>query len=310
MEFKDYYKILGVKPDASDAEIKLAYRQLARQYHPDKNPAASASDKFKAAAEAYEVLKNKERRAEFDELRRYGGSQPDGFRPPPGWQSRARPSSARGDYSDFFNTMFGAQGGAQQPGRAQAKPIKGQDVELTLALFLEETVAEQTKTVEYELPASQAGRAATKKHLRVKIHQGVADGERIRVKGQGGAGQQGGLAGDLYLTVQFAPHPVFGVQGADLLVSLPLAPWEAALGAKVGVPTLSGSITLTIPANTPAGKRFRIKGKGLADKGQQGDLYATVQLVLPTQTTDKTVKLWQKLADAQPFDPRSHWPGR
>ena len=310
MEFKDYYKILGVKPDASDAEIKLAYRQLARQYHPDKNPAASASDKFKAAAEAYEVLKNKERRTEFDELRRYGGNQPDGFRPPPGWQSRARPSSARGDYSDFFNSMFGAQGGFQQPGRAQPKPIKGQDVELTLALFLEETGAEQTKTVEYELPASQAGRSPTPKHLRVKIAKGVADGERIRVRGQGGAGQQGGSAGDLYLTVQFAPHPVFIVQGADLLLSLPLAPWEAALGAKVGVPTLTGSITLTIPANTPAGKRFRIKGKGLTGKGHQGDLYATVNLVLPTQTSDKTAKLWQKLAAAQAFDPRSHWPGR
>ena len=308
MEFKDYYKILGVEPDASEADIKLSYRQLARQYHPDKNPAASASDKFKAAAEAYEVLKNKERRAEFDELRRYGGSQPDGFRPPPGWQSNARPSSARGDYSDFFNSMFGAQSSFQQPGRAQAKPIKGQDVELTLALFLEETVAEQTKTVEYELPASQAGRPVTQKHLRVKIAMGVADGERIRVRGQGAPGQQGGSAGDLYLTVQFAPHPVFAVQAADLLLSLPLSPWEAALGAKVVVPTLTGSITLTVPANTPAGKRFRIKGKGLTDKGQQGDLYATVSLVLPPETTKQTTKLWQQLAKAHSFDPRSHWP--
>ncbi|MDO7642537.1 MAG: DnaJ domain-containing protein [Reinekea forsetii] len=304
MDFKDYYKILGVKPDASDADIKLAYRQLARQYHPDKNPAAGASDKFKAAAEAYEVLKSSDRRAEFDELRRYGGQQPNGFRAPPGWQSRARPSSAQGDYSDFFNSMFGSSG------RAQPKPVKGQDVELPLALSLEETLAELTRTVEYDLPASQADRSPSQKHLRVKIHQGATEGERIRVRGQGGPGQQGGLAGDLYLVIQYAAHSVFSVQGTDLLVTLPLAPWEAALGAKVTVPTLTGSITLTIPANTPAGKRFRIKGKGLIDKSQQGDLYAAVQLVLPPQTNEKTALLWQQLGAAQPFDPRGHWSGR
>ncbi|MCR8921278.1 DnaJ domain-containing protein [Dasania sp. GY-MA-18] len=306
MEFKDYYKILGVKDDADEKTIKTAYRKLARQYHPDMNPDKGAEEKFKEVAEAYEVLKDDQRRAEFDELKKYGGRPGGGFEPPPGWQGSQRNYSQGGahfdgDFSDFFNSMFGGSQGFQQ-GRQQA--FRGQDVEIEMPIFLEDTLQKTVKTVAYHLQGE-----ANKKHLKVTIPQGVSDGERIRVKGQGGAGHgQGGAAGDLYLHIRLVPHPWFDVQGHNLIITLPLAPWEAALGTKVKVPTLQGSVNVTISPNTPAGKKLRIKGKGLKDrKGVAGDLYAVVKIVMPSSSNEKTKALWQQLDAAANFDPRAEW---
>lgn len=317
MEFKDYYKILGVAVDADAKEIKTAYRKLARKYHPDMNPDAGAEDKFKEVAEAYEVLKNPERRAEFDELRQYGSQSQGGFQPPPGWQGRAQAGSGAGaqfsgDFSDFFNSVFGGgsassfqHGPGQQGARQQAR--RGQDVEIELPVFLEETLGDQSKSIEYLIPVVSEGTLReVKKHLKVKLPKGMTDGQRIRLKGQGAPGPTG-EAGDLYLHIRLVPHPLFDVEGHNLILTLPLAPWEAALGAKVTVPTLDGHINLSISPNTPAGKKLRIKGKGLTGKTITGDLYAVIKIVMPDESDEKTQKLWRELSDTLTFDPRSEW---
>ncbi|UZE95315.1 DnaJ C-terminal domain-containing protein [Alkalimarinus alittae] len=310
MEFKDYYKILGVKPDAEAKDIKTAYRKLARKYHPDMNPDEGAEDKFKEVAEAYEVLKDTARRAEFDELRKYGGQSRGGFQPPPGWQqSGGRGHESHhfeGDFSDFFNAAFG--GGRQSGFRDAGQHTRGQDVEIEMPVFLEETLADNVKTVEYQLPVFDGRQVENiKKRLKVTIPKGVSDGERIRVKGQGKPGTGNGAAGDLYLHIRLVPHPLFDVQGHDLVITLPVTPWEAALGVKVTVPTLEGSINVTITPNSPSGKKLRIKGKGLKGKRVTGDLYAILKVVMPTTSNEKSNELWRQLSEVASFDPRAEW---
>ncbi len=313
MEFKDYYKILGVKSDADSKEIKTAYRKLARKYHPDMNPEAGAADKFKEVAEAYEVLKDANRRAEFDELRQYGSQSGRGFEPPPGWQSASGFQKGAGqsgaDFSEFFNSIFGGRGtDFRQAGGFQQDHYRGQDVEIEMPVFLEETMATNVKTVEFHIPTYEDGRVSQiKKHLKVKIPVGVMDGERIRVKGQGAPGHGDGAAGDLYLHIRLVPHPLFDVQGHNLIVTVPVAPWEAALGAKVTVPTLDGKISLTITPNSQTGKKLRIKGKGLKGKNVTGDLYAILKVVMPAAADEKTRQLWRELAKTASFDPRLEW---
>ena len=269
MEFKDYYKILGVQPDSDSKDIKTAYRKLARKYHPDMNPEKGAEEKFKEVAEAYEVLKDAGRRAEYDELRQYRDQGGSGFEPPPGWRSSSGFGGAgarhfEGDFSDFFNSIFG---GAGAEPRQQRSGLRGQDAEIEMPVFLEETLSETSKLVEYLIPVYENGQISeVKKSLKVKIPVGVVDGERIRLKGQGGPGQGDAPNGDLYLHIRLVPHPLFDVEGHNLVVTVPLAPWEAALGAKITVPTLSGKIHLTIAPNSQTGQRLRIKGKGLATK--------------------------------------------
>ena len=315
MEFKDYYKILGVKPDADTKEIKNAYRKLARKYHPDVNPEEGAADKFKEVAEAYEVLKKAERRAEFDELRQYGSRTGKGFEPPPGWHSTAGSTQGGGgssDFSDFFNSIFGDRGAAShQAGGFRREPSKGQDVEIEMPIFLEETVRENAKTVEYSIPTYGDDHQVKqiKKHLKVKVPAGVLEGERIRVKGQGMPSHAGGPPGDLYIHIRLIPHPLFDVQGHNLNVILPVAPWEAALGAKVTVPTLDGKISLTITPNSQSGKKLRIKGKGLKGKSVTGDLYAILKVVMPTDASEKTKQLWRELSSEASFNPRTEWSG-
>jgi len=309
MEFKDYYKILGVEPDADSKEIKNAYRKLARKYHPDMNPEPGAEDRFKEVAEAYEALKDAGRRAEYDELRQYGGRPGGGFEPPPGWRGSSGFSAGDGqfdgDFSEFFNSMFG---GARAQQAHQRSGIRGQDAEIELPVFLEETVAETSKLVEYHIPTIVNGRLTeVKKSLKVKIPAGVVDGERIRLKGQGGPGRGDGSNGDLYLHIRLVPHPLFDVEGHNLVVTVPLAPWEAALGAKVTVPTLTGKINLTIAPNSQAGQKLRIKGKGLARKTGNGDLFALLKVVMPPAANTEVKALWQSLADKASFDPRAEW---
>ena len=310
MEFKDYYQILGVQPEADSKEIKTAYRKLARKYHPDMNPDEGAEDKFKEVAEAYEVLKDAGRRAEYDELRQYGGRAGSGFEPPPGWQSSsgfggAGSTQFEGDFSDFFNSIFS---GAGAGGRHQRSGLRGQDAEIEMPVFLEDTLSDASKLVEYMIPIYSNGQVTEmKKSLKVKIPAGVMDGERIRLKGQGGSGQGEGPNGDLYLHIRLVPHPLFDVEGHNLVVTVPLAPWEAALGTKITVPTLSGKIQLTITPNSQSGQRLRIKGKGLKTKTGTGDLYALLKVVMPASANDEVKALWQTLSDKADFDPRTQW---
>lgn len=313
MEFKDYYKILGVEPDADTKTIKTAYRKLARQFHPDVNPEAGAEEKFKEVAEAYQVLKNKQTRDEFDELRKYGAQSRQGFEPPPGWESshgNANQGGAQfeGDFSDFFNSIFGGRGQTGQSSGFQQRNARGQDIEIELPVFLEETLEENQKTVEFEMPADAFSQTPpSKKSLKVKIPQGVLDGARIRLKGQGKQGHNGGTAGDLYLHIRVVPHPLFEVSGTNITVTVPMAPWEAALGCKITVPTLDGKISLTIPADTQSGDKLRVKGKGLKTKTGRGDLYALVNVVMPDKSSEKAKGLWKELAANEAFNPRAEW---
>ena len=320
MDFKDYYKILGVEPTADEKAIKTAYRKLARKYHPDVSKERDAEDKFKEANEAYEVLGDAAKRAEYDEIRKYGGQHGRPFQAPPGWESRggggAGGFGGGGDFSDFFSSIFGSAGrGNGNPfGRAQQQRSagrRGQDVEMELAVFLEETLANESKKISFQVPQHNAmGQRTgdTTKTLNVKIPAGVTDGERIRLKGQGAPGVGGGANGDLYLVIRFAPHPLFDVEGHDLIITVPLAPWEAALGTKVEMPTLTGKVNLTIRPDSQSGQRLRIKGMGLANKqGQRGDLYAQLKVVMPAQSDAATRELWNKLSEKAGFNPRTQW---
>lgn len=313
MDFKDYYKVLGLEPGADDKAVKAAYRKLARKYHPDVSKEKDAENQFKDVAEAYEVLKSAEKRAEYDELRKYA-QQGRPFEPPPGWQPRGNAGFADEmgggrDYSDFFESLFGAAGRSQGPGRKSAR--RGQDVEMELPILLEETLADEAKKIAFQLPQYSADGqplAAISKTLNVKIPAGVSNGERIRLKGQGAPGLGGAANGDLYLIIRLVPHPLFDVEAHNLILTVPLAPWEAALGSKVTVPTLDGKIHLSIPANSQSGQRLRIKGKGLMNKlGERGDLYALFKIVIPAQADEPTRALWAQLAEQAAFDPRAEW---
>ncbi|MHA7114445.1 curved DNA-binding protein [Pseudomonas promysalinigenes] len=320
MDFKDYYKILGVEPTADEKAIKAAYRKLARKYHPDVSKERDAEDKFKEANEAYEVLGDAQKRAEFDEIRKYGGQHGRPFQAPPGWQSRGGDGGPgggfeSGDFSDFFSSIFGARGGNPfgGGGRQQQRSAgrRGQDVELELAIFLEETLSKESKQISFQVPQTNAAgqrTGFTTKTLNVKIPAGVTDGERIRLKGQGAPGVGGGANGDLFLTVRMAPHPLFDVEGHDLIITVPLAPWEAALGTKVAVPTLTGKINLTIRPDSQSGQRLRVPGMGLANKnGERGNLYAQLKVVMPPASDPATRELWTQLSEKAAFDPRTQW---
>jgi curved DNA-binding protein len=308
MEFKDYYQMLGVAADAELKDIKIAYRKLARKYHPDMNPDPGAEASFKEVAEAWEVLKDPGRRAEYDELRRYGGRRDQQFEPPPGWESAAGAGfqQSGGDFSDFFNSIFGAGFRQQGPSGGHNRP--GQDVEIELPLFLEETLEAFSKPVEYRLSVVVQGQPQElKKSLKVTIPAGIGDGERIRVRGQGAPGPGDGPAGDLYLHVRLVPHPLFDVEGHNLLLTVPVAPWEAALGAKITVPTLTGKISLTVTPNSQSGQKLRIAGKGLASRAGRGDLYVVLKVVMPKESVGAVQELWQQLAEQAAFDPRAEW---
>ncbi len=310
MKFKDYYQILGVEPDAEKKDIKMAYRRAARKYHPDVNPEQDAEEKFKEVAEAYEVLKDPGRRAEYDELRQYGGSSGAGFEPPPGWQSTSGTNSfSDQEFSDFFNSIFGQRHSEFQQTHGDGNfGLRGRDLEIEMPIFLEDTLIEESKTIAYQIPVHENGQVSLiEKNLRVKIPKGVADGERIRIRGQGSPGQGSGANGDLYLHIRLVPHPLFDVHGHNLILTVPIAPWEAALGARVTIPALNGKISLTVAPNANAGQKLRIKGKGLPTKTGHGDLYAILKIVMPATADEEAAKLWQQLADKVKFDPRSEW---
>tara|TARA_R110002110_G_scaffold415765_3_gene655313 strand:- start:82126 stop:83067 length:942 start_codon:yes stop_codon:yes gene_type:complete len=311
MEFRDYYKILGVDADASDKEIKAAYRKLARKYHPDVSEEGDAEARFKEVVEAYEVLKDKEKRAEYDTLRQYGGAS---FEPPPGWQAGGGAGAAGGEYeggfSDFFENIFGQAGhGSRQGYSRQQFAQRGEDVEMTLPVFLEEAYHGDTRQISFKVPGfDEHGRLTRQtRNLKVKIPAGVTSGERIRLQGQGAPGIGDAPAGDLYLEIRIADHPLYEPEGSNLILTVPVSPWEAALGTKITVPTLDGKISLTVPAASQNGKRLRVKGRGLGKGDKRGDLLVMLAVTMPEKIDDEEALLWRQLSEKSKDDPRKNW---
>lgn len=316
MEFKDYYAVLGIEPSADDKTIKTAFRKLARLYHPDVSKEADSEKKFKDVAEAYDVLHNKDKRAEYDALRQARARRQAGANAAASDFSRHSQEgdfSVDQDFADFFNSIFGParsrNPGFQNSHREDVNVHKGRDLEMEWPVMLEDTLADIAKPIEFSINYEDLqGRTQTlKKSLNVKIPAGISDGERIRLKGQGTPGLGNAANGDLYLNIRLVPHPLFDIEGHNLIIMLPLAPWEAALGAKITLPTLTGKITLSVPANSQSGQRLRIKGKGLLGKHGVGDLFAVLKIVIPPTTSDDVKKLWTKLAEKTHFDPRTEW---
>ncbi|MFP3977573.1 DnaJ C-terminal domain-containing protein [Marinobacter sp. KMM 10035] len=313
MDFKDYYAVLGVSESASPEEIKKSYRKLARKYHPDVSKEDNADEKFKDLGEAYEVLKDPEKRAEYDQLRKYG-AQPDGsFQPPPGWQSASgfggggyTDADSR-QFSDFFEQMFGGGSGPGAGGFRQSMRMRGEDVHARLALFLEEVFNGTEKQVSFAVhEADEHGRViARQKTLKVKIPAGMREGQHLRLKGQGSPGSGGAAPGDLLIEIELAPHPLFSVEGRDVVVTVPVAPWEAALGATITVPTVGSKVNVKVPKGTSSGRKLRLKGKGLPGK-HPGDQIVVLQIAIPEQHSAEAEKLYEQLAEAEKaFNPRS-----
>lgn len=309
MEFKDYYQTLGVARDASADDIKHAYRRLARKYHPDLNKGAEAEARFKEVGEAYEVLKDPEKRAAYDDVGKRW--QPGGGQPPPGWDSGYEFRGGDADFggfgaehSDFFEALFGRA-------RAQAQrraPPRAQDHHAKVMIDLADAYRGASRSIRLQVPALDAhGRVVlSERTLDVAIPVGVREGQHLRLAGQGALGLDGGPAGDLYLEIVFRPHARYRVDGRDVFVELPVAPWEAALGAGIDVPLPDGSaVQLSVPAGSGAGRKLRLKGKGIPGK-TPGDLYVQLQVVVPAPGDEPQRQAWRDLARMhRDFDPRA-----
>lgn len=329
VKYKDYYKLLGVSRSASKEEIAKGFKKLARQYHPDLNPDnAEAEKKFKEINEAYEVLKDPEKRKMYDQ---FGADWEHGqnFRPPPGYENFGGGGgfggfggAGGGDFSDFFETIFGG-GGAQFGGGGfgganfggggfggqgfQQRPRKGENSETTLLLTLEEAYAGGPKSVTVQEKATGPGGhpMVQSKTLDVKIPAGIKEGQKIRLSGQGSPGPHDGPRGDLYLKIKLAAHRHFKVEESNVILDLHLAPWEAALGGKFKLPTLDGMVEMNIPAGLGSGKKLRIKGRGLGTGAKKGDQFVRIMIQVPKAETDEMKKLWEELAEKADFSPRS-----
>lgn len=312
MEYRDYYAVLGVDRKADAAEIKKAYRRLARKYHPDVNSEADAEDRFKEVGEAYEVLSDPEKRSAYDALgARWQDHQ--NFQPPPDWEQQFSFGGGGftehdGGFSDFFETLFGGGGyrgegpfGNQGPfsghGR-RASGFKGADEHARVGITLEEAFRRDRVELEVARPGGGSRR------LRVKIPAGISDGKRVRLKGQGGPGAGTGDAGDLFVEFRIAPHPKFRPEGRDIHYELPVTPWEAALGSQLEVPTLGGPVKLKIPPGSQSGNRLRLKGRGLPGE-PAGDQFVTLKVVLPPATGAQQRALYEQMAETMGFDPRA-----
>ena len=289
MKYKDYYKTLGVGRGAGEDEIKKAYRKLARKYHPDVSKEPNAKEKFQEVSEAYETLHDKEKRAAYDSLGSFRPGQD--FRPPPDWSERfGRGGQDFGgiDLSDLFES-FG------RGARRRNMQFPGEDYEVAARLSLEEAyrgTARQLRLGEREIT--------------VRIPKGATDGQRLRLRGKGGPGMNGGPPGDLYLQIALDPHPLYRVSGHDLEIEVPIAPWEAALGAQVEIPTLESRVTLKLPPGSQSGRKLRLAGKGLPQPGGgAGDLYAVLSIVVPPAPTEQEKKLFEELRSASRFNPRT-----
>ena len=327
MEYRDYYKILGVARTATADEIKKTYRRLARKFHPDVSKEANAEQKFKEVQEAYEVLKDPEKRAAYDQL---GSDWKSGqqFRPPPDWGSgfefRGGPRQSRGGsrsggaraeefeeaegFSDFFSSLFGgrgfAGGGANPFGGASARAAR--DHHARVDIDLEEAFAGTTRTLELKRPELKPdGTLDVKTHtVRVTIPVGVTDGQLIRLAGQGEQSTTGGRPGDLYLEVHIKPHRMFQLEGRDVTLTLPIAPWESALGATVTVPTLGGGVEMRIPQNSQTGQKMRLRGRGLPGQSP-GDQYVQLKVVVPPANSAEARAVFEEMKQKMDFNPRA-----
>jgi curved DNA-binding protein len=317
MKYKDYYAILGLQRGASEEEIKRAYRRLARKYHPDVSREKDAEEKFKEVAEAYEVLKDPEKRAAYDQMGSYRPGED--FRPPPDWGERFGTAGGFRGFEDFADLdlfdllsglgLGGARGGARRAGGAFR--MAGHDYEVTVQATLEDL----SRGAEVDIPLSGTEVAAdgtlrrSARTVRVRIPKGATAGQRLRVPGKGGQGVAGGPAGDLYINIQLRPHPLFKASGHDLYLEVPIAPWEAALGASLEIPTLEGKVSLKVPAGSKAGQKLRVRGKGLARprSDEPGDLYAVLQIVTPSVLSEREKALYRQLGEVSSFNPRAHF---
>ena len=327
MEFKDYYKILGVGKKADDSEIKKAYRKLARKYHPDVNKESDAEKRFKEVAEAYEVLKDPEKRKAYDEFgsdweagkaqkehqKKYYKQYQEG----PGSGGFASGGFETGDfdfedlggrYSDFFENLFGQRRSRRSSSGARSSfTQKGQDLNASISIPLEDAYQGATRTISFQLPKRDASGQVSyvPETLNVKIPKGVHHGKQIRLAGKGGPGFNGGAPGDLYITVEYESNSSYHVEGGDVYLNVPVAPWEVALGESISVPAPGGTIKLKIPKGSFSGKKLRLKGKGIPSK-TPGDLYVVLKVVLPPADDEKSRSVYEKMKDLN-FNPRSHF---
>lgn len=317
MEFKDYYEVMGVARDATQDEIKRAYRKLARKYHPDVSEDADAEERFKEVGESYAVLKDPEKRAAYDQLGANWKAGQD-FQPPPNWDEgfefsgRGRNDGYTGyggfggeQFSDFFENLFGRdQGDGATPGSRDFH-MHGEARHAKFAIDLRDSYTGSTRAITLQVPEVTAdGHVVTRdKTLNVRIPKGICEGQKIRLAGQGGPAIGDGRAGDLFLEVEFKPDGNYRVDGNDVYLNLPVAPWEAALGAKINVPLPSGNIELKIPAGSNQGSRLRLKSKGIPAK-QPGDFYVVLDVRLPPADTDAARGLYEQMSEEMPFNPR------
>ena len=315
MEYKDYYQIMGVQRDATQDEIKRAYRKLARKYHPDVSKEKNAEIKFKEVGEAYEVLKDPEKRAAYDQLGKNWQAGQD-FRPPPDWNQGFEfhgggfTEADASQFSDFFESLFGDRGfsGGSRGGRQSRSEhhAHGEDTNAKVLIDLEDTYHGATRTLTLKgTELGSDGRVQVKERtLNVRIPKGVRQGQNIRLAGQGGKGIGKGKPGDLYLEIEFHPHSFYHVEGRDVYLDLPVTPWEAALGASIKAPTPMGPVDLKIPAGSPAGLKLRLKERGIPGN-PAGDLYVVTQIVLPPADNEVAKVLFQEMAQKLPFNPRT-----
>ena len=311
MEYKDYYAALGVAKDATQDEIKKAYRKLARKFHPDLNKEDGAEEKFKEIGEAHDVLSDPEKRIAYDQLG--SGYRPgQEFKPPPDWDAGFeftggpfRAGDGDGAFSDFFEELFGRARQGERGQRAQFH-AKGQDHHAKVLIELDDAFTGAKRTIQLSVPKLTAdGHVVTEAHtISFNIPKGVRAGQHIRLKGKGAPGMGEGQPGDLYLEVEFAPNPLYTADGRDLYLNLPLAPWEAALGGKVKAPTPEGTVDVTIPANSAQGRKLRLKGRGIPGN-PPGDFYVVLQISLPSSDDETARELYRKMADELDFNPRA-----
>ena len=313
MEFKEYYKTLGLGQSASADEIKKAYRGLARTFHPDVSKEANASARMAEVNEAYAVLSDPAKRAAFDKLAQRRAAGQD-FQPPPGWDAgfdfseAGSPAGNDGDFSEFFNTLFSRAARARQSGGARAE-VRGADQHAKIAISLADAYHGATRSLALrETRLNESGKVVTvERVLDVQIPKGVREGQSIRLRGQGSPGLNSGPAGDLYLEVEFEPNARYRIDGRDVTQTVPVTPWEAALGARIEVPTPSGRVEVNVPAGSSNGRKLRLKGRGIpgASGTEPGDLYLELELALPPASNDKARELYRTMErEFSSFNPR------
>ena len=309
MEYRDYYKILGIVRDAPQDEIKRAYRKLARKFHPDVSKDPDAEKKFKEVGEAYEVLSDPEKRAAYDKFGSKWQSGQD-FQPPPDWDAGFEFSGAgsggakQADFSDFFSQLFGS--GQFRQSRTGSFSNKGEDQHARIIITMVEAWHGAKKTFTLTKPEiNDQGQLVNHHHtITVTIPKGVTEGQKIRLQGQGMPSLGGVAHGDLYLEISLEKNPLFRADKRNIHLTLPVTPWEAALGATVECPTLSGTVKLNIPANSQSDRKLRLKGRGLCSTSHSGDQIVTLQIVIPEAKTDKEKEVYRNMAETMPMDPR------